>query len=79
MEKKIGYINVDTIIYKKTNVDENKVNNFVEYLKVGFKFPPILVQLNNGTYNLIDGLHVVEACKKIGKKKVLAIVVPEIK
>ena len=52
------------------------VDRLVDYVRSGGDVPPIILAEYKGDYYLVDGRARLEACKKVGIKKVLAIIIP---
>jgi ParB-like nuclease family protein len=84
----VSDIVLDESIYPRENLDHKRIGIFVENLRDGFEFDPILVQAfvnpelsesssivkENGKYRILDGAHRWTAFKKTGRNRIPAIV-----
>ena len=70
----ISDIFLDESIYPRENVDHKRIGIFIENLRDGFVFEPIVVQVcpdpeiaaKKGKYRILDGVHRWSAYKKMG-------------
>jgi len=58
-----------------THTIEEKIEEYKEAMEAGEQFPPIVVWDRNGHYWLIDGMHRLLACRRLGKEVIKAEVV----
>jgi len=84
----VSDIVLDESIYPRENLDHKRIGIFVENLRDGFEFEPILVQVyenpelsesssivkKTGKYRILDGAHRWSAFKKTGRTRIPAIV-----
>ena len=84
----VSDIVLDESIYPRENLDHKRIGVFVENLRDGFEFDPILVQVfenpelsesssmikETGKYRILDGAHRWSAFKKTGRTRIPAIV-----
>lgn len=63
-----------TLIFdnKKQVVSEDHIQEFVELLAGGKRFPPIVVRYDGTGYRIVDGRHRLEAHKRLGRSLVRA-------
>lgn len=61
-------------LYPRVSVSYETVLKYAYAMRNGNKFPPIIVGLYEGKKLIIDGIHRVEAYKKLNKKQITAVV-----
>jgi len=62
-------------IYPRFKVDNKRIELFYEQMQCGQEFPPINIvkdESNRGCYILLGGKHRLEACRRLGKRKIKA-------
>lgn len=69
---KVAEITVDTDIQTRTQLYEDKINEYAEEIHEGASFPPVVVFLENKKYWLADGFHRIEAFKRAEKVEINA-------
>jgi len=72
----IASITVDLELYPRRSYVWEKSYRYAQNMKVGIKFPPILVADFEGKYVLVDGLHRMKAHERLGLTTIEAIVIP---
>lgn len=70
IELYIHFIHRDGDTQPRAAMDENTVNEYVEAMEEGTKFPPVTVFFDGEQFWLADGFHRVKAAEKIGLLKV---------
>ena len=88
IEIPVSHILLDESIYPRENLDHKRIGVFVENLRDGFEFEPILVQIFENPelsepssaaretiwYRILDGAHRWTAFKKTGRTRIPAII-----
>lgn len=71
----IGALVLDAELQSRTEINEAMVSEFVEDIKLGDEFPPVLVYFCGISYYLTDGFHRYHAHKRAEKVSILCEVV----
>jgi len=70
----LEYINIDELDLDEWQLDEDKIEDYVETYNENKKYPTIVVGETDFGYTIIDGLHRSNALKELGFEKIKAYV-----
>ena len=73
-EVKLNEVFFDEELYPRSKYSWQTAYDYAQSMRVGAKFPPIILALFNNKKYLVDGKHRIEALKLLKKESVKAIV-----
>lgn len=73
---KIAKLKADVALQPRAKIDQETIDDYVEKMQSGIKFPPVIIFYDGQNHFLADGYHRREAHEVLGKEEILSEIIP---